>query len=93
MDAVADEHLLWLLGLERDGVVFLSGSLVSREGVGPGSGVTVLRAESEEEARVIAETDAFVRAGLRTVQGYGWRLNKGAIDLRLWLGADAVDWR
>ena len=40
VDACAPEHIAWLLGLERDGVLFLSGPLLSGPGTGPGSGVT-----------------------------------------------------
>ena len=57
--------MAWLLGLERDGVLLLSGPLTSGEGVGPGSGVTVLRAAGAEEALAIARQDPFALAGLR----------------------------
>src|SRR6266508_1463878 len=49
-----DQHIAWLLKLEADGVLFLSGPLVIGPGTGPCSCVTVLRAGSAEDACVIA---------------------------------------
>jgi len=87
-----DDHLAWLLKLEAGGVVFLSGPLTSGPEVGPGSGITVLRAGSAEEARAIAEDDPFVRAGLRAVEVYGWRVNEGAIRVNISLGTGDFEW-
>jgi uncharacterized protein YciI len=87
-----DEHLAWLLGLEADGVVFLSGPLTSGPGTGPGSGITVLRADGAEAARAIARTDPFVVAGLRTVELFGWRVNEGAVRVQISLGTGAYTW-
>jgi uncharacterized protein YciI len=87
-----EEHLSWLLKLEADGVVFLSGPLVTGPQVGPGSGITVLRAANTAEAEAIAATDPFVVAGLRTFAVYGWRINEGAIGVRLSLGTGTYTW-
>ena len=93
IDACAPEHIAWLLGLDRDGVLFLSGPLLSGPGTGPGSGVTVLRATGENEAGSIAANDPFVVKGLRTFTVHRWRLNEGSIGIRLSLGAGRYDWR
>jgi uncharacterized protein len=93
IDARAPEHIAWLLGLERDGVVFLSGPLLSGPGTGPGSGVTVLRADSQDQAGAIAAKDPFVLAGLRTFTVHRWRLNEGSISVRLSLGTATYDWQ
>jgi uncharacterized protein len=87
-----EAHLAWLLALEADGVVLLSGPLTSGPGVGPGSGITVLRAGSADEAAKIAATDPFVTAGLRTAEVFGWRVNEGAIELRVSLGTGTYTW-
>ena len=87
-----DEHLAWVLKREADGVVFLSGPLTSGPDVRPGSGITVLRAGSAAEARAIAQEDPFVRAGLRTVEVYGWRVNEGAIRVNICLGTGRFEW-
>ncbi|MDX6337146.1 MAG: hypothetical protein QOG05_4486 [Streptosporangiaceae bacterium] len=93
IDACAGEHISWLLGLERDAVLFLSGPLLSGPGTGPGSGVTVLRAADQDQAASIAANDPFVVAGLRTFTVHRWRLNEGSIGVRLSLGAASFDWQ
>jgi len=82
-----------LLGLERAEVLFASGPLLSGPGVGPGSGVTVLRAADEDAARSIAADDPFRRAGLRTFDVHRWRLNEGSIGVRMSLGTGTYEWR
>jgi uncharacterized protein len=87
-----DSHLAWVLDLERSGIVFLSGPLTSGRDVLPGSGVTVLRAGTAEEALEIARADPFVVAGLRTVEVFGWRLNEGSVQVRISLGRGSFTW-
>jgi uncharacterized protein len=84
--------VFWLLKLEAQGVVFLSGPLLSGRGTGPGSGITVLRADSAADAEAIAATDPFVLAGLRTFEVFCWRINEGAIGVKLSLGTGAYTW-
>jgi uncharacterized protein YciI len=86
-------HIAWLLALERDGTLFLSGPLLSGPGTGPGSGVTVLRAGGEQAAGEIAAADPFVRAGLRTFTVHRWRLNEGSVGVRLSLGTGTYEWQ
>jgi len=90
--AVAHDHVAWLLDLEARGVVLASGPLTSGPGVGPGSGVTVLRAPDEESARAIAAQDPFVQAGLRTFVVHGWRLSEGSVSVRVSLGTGRYEW-
>jgi uncharacterized protein YciI len=87
-----DEHVAWLLKLEAEGTVFLSGPLVSGPGTGPGSGITLLRTANAGQAAEIAATDPFVLAGLRTFRVFGWRVNEGAIRLQLSLGTGGFTW-
>jgi uncharacterized protein YciI len=93
VDACAPEHIAWLLALERDGVLFLSGPLLSGPGTGPGSGVTILRAADEDEAGSIAAKDPFAVKDLRTFTMHRWRLSEGSIGIRLSLGTATYDWR
>jgi hypothetical protein len=93
IDALAEEHIGWLLELERQDVLFVSGPIVSGPGVGPGSGITVLRAADEDAARRIASADPFVLAGLRTFEVYQWRLNEGSVSVRVSLGTGTYEWR
>lgn len=92
IDAHVPEHVAWLLELERDGVLFVSGPLLSGPGVGPGSGVTVVRAADEEAARLVAGSDPFVLAGLRTFEVYRWRVNEGTVSVRMSLGTGTYEW-
>jgi uncharacterized protein YciI len=92
IEARVPEHVAWLLELERADVLFASGPLLSGPGVGPGSGVTVLRAPDEEAARDLAAADPFVRAGLRTFAVHRWRLNEGSVGIRLSLGTGTYEW-
>ena len=88
-----EKHVAWMLGLEAEGVLFLSGPLLSGPGTGPGSGATVIRAASADAAWSVAAGDPFVRAGLRTFTVHGWRLNEGSIGVRISLGTATYDWR
>jgi uncharacterized protein YciI len=92
IEARVEEHVGWLLGLERDDVLLASGPLLSGPGTGPGSGVTIIRAPDEDSARQIADGDPFVRHGLRTFELYRWRLNEGSIGVRVSLGTGTYDW-
>jgi hypothetical protein len=92
IDARVEEHVGWLLGLERDDVLLASGPLLSGPGTASGSGVTIIRAPSEDEARLIAAADPFVRYGLRTFELYRWRLNEGSVGIRVSLGTGRYDW-
>jgi uncharacterized protein len=93
IDARVREHVAWLLRLEQDNVLFLSGPLLSGPGSGPGSGATVIRAADEEAARQVAAGDPFVRAGLRTFTVHRWRLNEGSVCVRLSLGTGSYEWQ
>jgi uncharacterized protein len=92
IESRAEEHVSWLLGLERRDVLLASGPLLSGPGTGPGSGVTIIRAPDEETARQIADGDPFVRHGLRTFELYRWRLNEGSVGVRISLGTGTYDW-
>jgi uncharacterized protein len=93
IDEHAEKHVAWLLSLEGDGVLFLSGPLLSGPGTGPGSGVTVIRADDQDAARAIAAADPFVQAGLRTFALHRWRLNEGSVGVTISLGTGTYRWR
>jgi len=93
IEAHVEEHVAWLLKLEREGVLFVSGPLLSGPGTGPGSGATAIRADDEDAARLIAEADPFVQAGLRTFEVHRWRVNEGSICVQLSLGTGTYEWR
>lgn len=75
------DHLKFLIALEKQGRVFGSGPLTG-EGTRPGDGLTILRADSAEEAREIAAQDPFVVAGARSFDVREWTLMEGSVNLR-----------
>ena len=93
VDVHVEQHVAWLLELERTGVLLVSGPLLSGPGIGPGSGAAAVRAADEDAARLIAKSDPFVLAGLRTFEVHRWRLNEGSICVQLSLGTGTYEWR
>ena len=87
-----DAHLRWLLELERRGVLFLSGPLLDGPDARPGSGVSVFRVDTAEEATALAAQDPFVRHGLRSTAVYRWRVNEGSIGVTVSLGTGTYRW-
>lgn len=84
------EHLLYMIDLEKSGVLFLSGPLFDRDGDMTGDGVTIIRAASFEEAEEIARRDPFVIAGYREPKISRWVVNEGRVSLRLDLSDKTV---
>lgn len=76
---VLRDHLEYMIGLERSGVLFASGPLSGT----PGDGLSILRAATIEDARAIAERDPFVINGLRGFDLREWTLMEGSIGLTL----------
>jgi len=81
--AVLPEHLEYMIGLERKGALFASGPLSAVPGGPAGDGLTILRAADLEEARAIAETDPFVKRGLRNFDIREWTLMEGSFGVRV----------
>lgn len=84
-------HLEYMIGLEKRGHVFASGPLADGEGPSTGHGLTVLRAASAAEARVLAEADPFVVEGLRAFELKEWTIMEGVLGLRVNLSDQSVD--
>src|SRR5580765_309478 len=72
--AVLPQHLEYMIGLEKTGVLFASGPLAAAPGAPAGDGLTILRATGAEEARTIAAADPFVVNKLRTFEVREWTL-------------------
>jgi uncharacterized protein YciI len=81
-----DDHLAWMLDLERAGHVMASGPFLEGPGVVPGAGLTVLRVADAAAATDLARQDPFVIAGLRGFDVLRWRLMEGALTVRLSFG-------
>ena len=72
------EHLNYMIDLEKRGILFASGPFLADEHVTAGTGMTILRASSREEAEAIAREDPFNKSGLRTFEIRTWQLNEGS---------------
>lgn len=83
LGAHLEEHLRYMIALEKEGTLFLSGPLYDRDGRMTGNGITVVRAESFEAAEEIGQRDPFVKAGLREPTVHKWVVNEGRIALSI----------
>lgn len=79
MPMLAD-HLEYLIALERQGKVFASGPMGAPE---KRNGMTIVRVDSEAEAREIAENDPFAKAGLRDFTIEPWTIMEGSLSVRV----------
>ncbi|WP_213738321.1 YciI family protein [Bradyrhizobium sp. dw_411] len=81
------EHLDYLIALEAEGKVFASGPM---NVPGSGDGMTILRVETEEEARAIANADPLVSKLGRTFTLHPWTVNEGQMTLTVSFSQMAV---
>jgi hypothetical protein len=89
--AVLPQHLEYMIGLEKQGVLFASGPLTADAGKPAGDGLTILRAGSAEEARAIASTDPFVIGKLRTFEVREWTVMEGSLGLKINFSDQSLD--
>jgi uncharacterized protein len=74
-------HLEYMIGLEKDGSLFASGPFSEPDGSLRGNGMNIVRADTPEQARKLAEGDPFFKAGLRTYELREWTMMEGSIGL------------
>jgi uncharacterized protein len=79
--AVLPQHLEYMIGLEKKGVLFASGPLSAAPNQPAGDGLTILRASGVDEARAIASTDPFVVNKLRTFEVREWTVMEGSLGV------------
>jgi uncharacterized protein YciI len=89
--ALLPQHLEFMIGLEKKGVLFASGPLTAAPGQPAGDGLTILRAASAEEARAIAAADPFVINKLRTFDVREWTLMEGSFGVKLNFSDQTLD--
>ena len=87
------EHLRFMIELEKEGTLLLSGPLYDRDGKMTGEGVTIIRAEPFDAAEQIARRDPFVVAGLREPRVRRWVANEGRINITLDLSDRSASFR
>lgn len=79
-----DEHLRWMIGEEKRGCVFLSGTAESSDGVVL-DGLTIIQAGSLDEARTVAGRDPLIASGAVACSLHPWTVNEGSLTLTLHL--------
>ena len=77
------QHLEFMIGLEKAGVLFASGPLADAEGKTRGDGLTIIRAASAADARKIAEQDPFVVNKLRSFELREWTVMEGSLGIKV----------
>jgi uncharacterized protein len=77
-DALQDAHLAHLADLHQAGHLLAAGPLVTPDDDEPLRGLSILKVEPEQ-ARMLKEADAAVRAGVFAVQVRPWLVPAGAI--------------
>ena len=83
LTAVLPEHLEYMIGLEKRGALFASGPLGTAPGKPLGDGLTIVRAQNEDEARQIASADPFVVNKIRTFELREWTVMEGSLGVRV----------
>ena len=91
LGSVLPEHLEFMIGQEKRGVLFASGPLSTAPGQPLGDGLTVLRASSADEALDIASADPFVTNGIRTFEVREWTVMEGSLGVRVNFSDQSVD--
>lgn len=84
-------HLEYQRELERRGILVAAGPLSDERGEAwTGKGMIVLRAETMQEARAIADADPMHRDGVRTYTMLPWLMNEGSFTVTVKLAAQQV---
>src|SRR5215207_7739530 len=82
LEPLIPAHLVNQVRLEKEGVMFAAGPLTKEDGTRH-RGMFVLRANSFEEARAIADADPLHEAGLRSYTLMRSTVNEGSYGVRL----------
>lgn len=80
--ALIGDHLDHQVDLERRGILFAAGPLRDATGTRV-AGLVVIRAESLDAARRIADSDPMHRGGARTYTLHEWTVNEGGFEVRV----------
>ncbi|MEO0465824.1 MAG: YciI family protein [Pseudomonadota bacterium] len=85
MIANLEAHLDYQVMLQEQGIMFGAGPLYEENAATPlpVAGMIIVRAESFEEARAIADADPMHSSGARSYTLRKWTLNEGALDVTL----------
>lgn len=76
------DHFQWVIGLEKQGLVFASGPVFQKDGT-PGVGMTVFRVSNFEAAEELAAGDPFCRSGAASFTIQRWQVNGGRLSVSI----------
>lgn len=82
------DHLKWMIEHEKKGIIFGSGPFVDSAATqgkpgSPAGGMTILRANSIEDAVQIVQTDPYVIHNIVTFEMKEWLVMEGGFNLRV----------
>ena len=84
--ATSEDHLVYQLAIEAEGKLFAAGPLCTDDGLYfDGDGMIIIRANSMDEAREIADADPMHKSGARTYRIRPWIVNEGTLSLTVHL--------
>ena len=81
-------HLEYMISLEKAGKMLASGPLDFGKS---SDGMTILRVESEAEAREIANNDPFVRHGVRSFTMREWVIMEGSFSVKVYFSDRSIE--
>ncbi len=89
--AVLPDHLAYIGELEARGVVMFAGPMSDESGQEmQGVGMLILRADSLDEARALAEGDPMHKSGARSFTLRRWLINEGSVTITTRLSGQTV---
>ena len=77
------KHLEYQVNLEQRGIMFGAGPMFEKGADAPHRGMIIVRADSFEEADVIAAADPMHTSGMREYILERWHMNEGGVTLRV----------
>lgn len=89
--ALLPQHLEYMIGLEKAGVLFASGPLADAEGKTRGDGLTIVRAANAADAHKIAEQDPFIINKLRSFELREWTVMEGSLGIKINLSDQSLE--
>lgn len=88
---VLPEHIAHQIRLEREGILFCAGPVFAEGNDIPTAGMIVIRASNFDEAKRIADSDPFHAKGIREYTIRKWILNEGAMNSKIYLSDQRVE--
>lgn len=95
-DQYFEEHIAHQVSLEKSGTMFAAGPLYNSDEATdgpPSAGMILIRADSFEEAKEIADADPMHTNGIRTYTIRQWSMNEGTFNLRVNFSDQSIEFK